>query len=614
MSKIFKTISLEERLKASQYNDISQKPNKVDQGDIDLKLIVDAKGKNSEILKAYARGRADQALPTIQAPEQKSLASYDIPFANVKFRTSINLSDRLKQPALQTTSHLPQFFLSDVYTDYIKITPFGIFEHTSDIVIANPSTKVSQGGLSPIFPVFDSLSAQGAVGVNGYYTSLVVVKQPTTDILVSQGTFFTNGAYLSQVNVENSVEPGSFNQGGTDPIAAVGLLSIQFAQGVLNVNNTLTSIVSLTTPTPALFEQKYAIARQGAEVLPINDFQQAIIISQGSVKLPTETFQIDVNPEQGSTTPTAFTFQPNRTSPVIELLQYEADRLLARFAPRVKHGSAILQVVDFSQKTFDQGESEKENTPYQSASPNLGSNSKSIEKTLTEGGDDASDTIQQLVKFPDGSTSLSDYKKISYGEIVKKVKENRTTQPALPMSSGNPAKQGQSDADTPGFINFSVTSVRDGVTVKLKPYITTLSDSFTINWNDINYVGRQDTLKAFKGVTRGLSVGFKMAALTEQDLGIIYSKLNNLVKITAIGNVDGGTYIQGPICKITLGKWFAGVYCVFNSLKIDTQPAEYTWDIDKQMPHIVDVTFDISILTDNGNRLLNASNNKFFNV
>jgi len=135
-----------------------------------------------------------------------------------------------------------------------------------------------------------------------------------------------------------------------------------------------------------------------------------------------------------------------------------------------------------------------------------------------------------------------------------------------------------------------------------------------MSWNDINYVGRQDTLKSFKGVTRGGSIGFKVAALTEADMAINFTKLNNLVKIAAMGSSGGdANYVQGPMCSITVGRWFKNTPCIFNSIKYDVQTAEYSWDIDKQMPHLVDVSLDFVILGDTSGKPLNASSNNYFN-
>jgi hypothetical protein len=153
-----------------------------------------------------------------------------------------------------------------------------------------------------------------------------------------------------------------------------------------------------------------------------------------------------------------------------------------------------------------------------------------------------------------------------------------------------------------------------GGSVKFRAFITSFSDGFNVSWNDINYVGRQDTLKAFKGVTRAGSLAFKVAAFNKADLGVCYSKLNTLGKIAAVGGpLNGGKYIAGPLCKITVGNWFTNTPCVFNSVKYDIQTADYSWDIDEEVPQLVDVSVDFAILGDVSGKSLNSSTNRYFN-
>ena len=64
----------------------------------------------------------------------------------------------------------------------------------------------------------------------------------------------------------------------------------------------------------------------------------------------------------------------------------------------------------------------------------------------------------------------------------------------------------------------------------------------------------------------------------------------------------------GPVCEITVGSWFVTAPCIFNSVKIDTQPTEYSWDTaipsepaDQNdhyfLPVVVDVSADGILLT-----------------
>ena len=161
MAKLFKTISLTERLADSDYKKNPIKPpitvnqggpindpllpiQQLNQGSIDLKdqvkfraqqpielkKIEDARKRNAEMIKLIEASRPDY-MPPIPSPfVTKPLTTFVLPRTAFKFASTMQLEDRLKQfNRVESTRHLPHFFLSDIFTDYITITKFGIFNH-----------------------------------------------------------------------------------------------------------------------------------------------------------------------------------------------------------------------------------------------------------------------------------------------------------------------------------------------------------------------------------------------------------------------------------------------------------------------------------------------------
>ena len=720
MTKLFKTISLEERLKGSSYNELPLKPGSVNQGStsiklptttkdlesIQLKLTINAQEKNSAILKSYLKTKTALSLPSIGQFNTTPISKLAIPFVNTSFRTFINLADRLSQPNLGTTKHLPQFFLADFYTGYIKVNPFGIFNHTSDVTIVLPQTTIPQGGLNPstiqftpnhtstiqpIIPIADYIASQGTVFSNGMYSSVSSILYPTSNIILQQGVMISNGVYQSMVSPTLSISPNTINQGsGVTPTNSVSVQSMYLLQGlILNMFNQLTS--PIVTQTPANI------------VLSV---PSSIVIQQ-----PIAT------PAQGGIDPTPITFTPDRSSPVLRVLAYEAQRALAFFTPRIIHGSATLRTRDFnSSYTPNQGQADLKEPPYKGyfdafvapyvspllrnelsetqaqdvllgyidwqydyVKPALYDNNKKAARYLSIeyvkiGGDlasnpntapakalgaststdDLSNYVDNNVAFPkaaapDGQGSLAEYKTLTYGQIANRaqqsvpnniqgdfrvlivtpqdVEDKRIidgTTGKAPVDRGVSSYVDNRSGYTNGLVNNSdapndlvtlkIASLVGGGSESFRAFITTFSDSFNVSWNDLNYVGRQDTLKTFKGVTRGGSIAFKIAAFNPTDLANHYRKLNNLTKIAAVGRGSGNTnYIIAPFCAITVGKWFNNTPCVFNSIKYDVQMADYSWDLDKQVPQIVDVSLDFALLGDVNGTPLNANANNYFN-
>lgn len=660
MAKLFKTISLEERLLASEYNTapIKPKPTKELEG-ASLKLTPETNKINSEIVKAYNAKRLPFNFPVIGEFTTSPISKLARPFVNTKFRSSINLADRLKQPDLGSTNHLPQFFLADFYTDYIKITPFGIFTHTSNTILQSPSLTINQGGQNPVIPTFISEVAQGLTYSNGAYYSFVNVQIPNYDSLLLQGAYLSNGVYTSVVTPPISISSQSLFQGGTNPTQTISEASIALLQGLIQDQaNNLTSLIDPPTPPTNLLE-----------------FPSIVINTPGAT------------PTQGGQDPTQITFQPERTSPILNVLKYAADRALAFFTPIVKHGSAVLRGTNFQAAVQpNQGTTPTKNPPvdgkyfdfkssqvspllsnaldaakvedvlmvwidwqYAFAKPSYFDNNTAapnyigieyvkiggqlvrnpnttLAKALgrSTGVDDLSAVVRANVKFPKSTGnegSLAQYKTLTYDQIVSRANDSSAQRPDFRKDLGISVKGGTSvnrrgtdSAASNDFVTLLIESMTGQGSVKFRSFITSFSDGWSVSWNDLNYVGRQDTLKTFKGTTRAGSLAFKAAAFNSADLQSLYSKLNKLTKIAAVGApLNGGTYIAGPLCKLTVGNWFTNTPVVFNSVKFDVQMADYSWDIDKEMPQLVDVSLDFAVLGDASGKPLNATSNDYFN-
>jgi len=713
MAKLFKTISLEDRLRGSSYNELPHVPNPVNQGSIDLKQV--DKGEklptaqlkptprrdeaNSQILKLTLVDRLTKSIQPLKVMSTKPISQIARPFVNTNFRSAISLENRLKQTTLGSTAHLPQFFLSDIFTDYITIKPFGVFNHTSNIVLTQPTTLINQGSITLKNLEFDSLIAQGTAFSNGSYTSFTHIATPTYDSLLLQGTVFSNSVYKSLVTITNSKPVGAIFQGfgtvptiaistpiisalqgpGTNPTAAVSVATVSTLQGSTTISSFSAPAGSLTGASPVTVTLPVSI--------PIT-VPSSIVITN-----------VTYNPNQGSADIVPYLFEPNRTAPILKVLKYAADRALAFFTPRIKHGSASLPTTTFQTSPFDPGNfytnpirtqaigvlkaklTEDQGSAIVTAIDdslktyisnlvretkdkkvynygNVGKPIVSDNPYIKALGKDAKDSVDTALKTPnpaqpidpnhpqiaisstegdklatsETTSVINNYKTLTYGQIQARVKSRKDgtgvrdfreelNHPTIKYISNKKPSTYKSieersplSADTKNdFIELSIKSLTGRGSVQFKSFITSFSDSFNMSWNDVNYVGRQDTLKSFKGVTRGGSLGFKVAALTEADMAINYATLNKLVKIAAIGGSGSSTnYVQGPMCSITVGRWFKNTPCIFNSIKYDIQTAEYSWDIDRKVPQLVDVSLDFVILGDISGTPLNAGNNNYF--
>jgi hypothetical protein len=133
-----------------------------------------------------------------------------------------------------------------------------------------------------------------------------------------------------------------------------------------------------------------------------------------------------------------------------------------------------------------------------------------------------------------------------------------------------------------------------------RAYITQFSDSADAKWNSVNYAGRGEEFYIYNGFTRKVSMTFKVAALSAEEMKPMYQKLNYLM-----GNLMGSyenNLLHGSLVKMTIGNWFDGQDAIINSLSY-TVPPESPWEIAINniegvepliLPHVVEVNMSFT--------------------
>ncbi len=657
MAKLFKTISLTERLADSDYKKNPIKPpitvnqggptndpllstQQLNQGSIDLKdqvkfraqqpielkKIEDARKRNAQMIKLIEASRPDY-MPPIPSPfVTKPLTTFVLPRTAFKFASTMQLEDRLKQfNRVESTRHLPHFFLSDIFTDYITITKFGIFNHESDIQIPAFTASPAKGETTVTPKEFDALLLQGTRFRNGQYISRIPIKRMPETILVSQGTFFSNGAYVSvaTIGTPTADEANFLRQGGT------------------KIRNTFKSVTEVEDP---IGEQNQGGLKPIKSLSPLlNRLLQGLFIDNAgqlrSFLVPQDPIQLGDPAVQSPLLPQPkFASQTfDQGSILLKTAEYQGDKALSILLPRIKHGSATLQRINFTSETFEQGEAILPVKDFQ----NINFNNQTLTKAQ---GEDFFAINRPAIENPPLSQLLSNeldpnQAKSLIANTIQGWRYDRTGTrqgtgtegnvrvvsqniPSAWSTSTGTVKPGKTERRSLGvtpdgaggdFITLSVQSIPQGGTVTFKALITSLSDSFSPSWNDYNYVGRQDTVKAFKGVTRSVSVGFKAVAWGNRETATtLFKKLETLAKYTSVGIPNANKYLEGPVVRVTIGNILVATLCACTSLKYEFNPAEYPWDINAKLPMLADVSMDFAVLASNNGQLLNAKTNTYY--
>jgi hypothetical protein len=159
--------------------------------------------------------------------------------------------------------------------------------------------------------------------------------------------------------------------------------------------------------------------------------------------------------------------------------------------------------------------------------------------------------------------------------------------------------------NTNDLVNFNIRAI-DGTDPSknnwmiFRAYLTQFSDGVDAKWNSVNYAGRGEDFYIYNGFSRKINIGFKVAALSAEEMKPMYQKLNYLM-----GNLMpdyNGILMRGPLVKMTVGNWLNGQDGILNSLSY-TIPQDSPWEVnmlDSQvntpgaldmmvLPHVIEV-------------------------
>jgi len=638
--KLFKTISLEERLASSEYNRL---PNKLPassntQGSPQINKSAEPQDKNSDninipqsqltlpkegiVLKGVIGVEDKQPIilkTLVQSPQAllspprlfdtTPLLDSTRPLARTLFASSISLQDRLKQSSVTNTTHLPQYFLTDLYTGYLTISPFSTLaiSDTQDIgALANPISELTILTRQDAQVTLDGrksenlvLLEQGTIVQNNTYKSLTLPEDvPSQDtILVAQGTFISNNIANSFSNIVESIPTANINQGAIE----LPIYEVAINQGIT---------LDETTPIGEL-----EIGALQGLFIDNNQIQGSVI----GINENFQTFQLTDSPTPNISLIFDTIQLSNSSTPTLNVLGYQADRALAFGSPRIKHGTTILVV-----QQYLENRTQAVNDPISIhgavvANPfTLNENDKLAQSPAI---DTAPPTPNPALIPPEYSAIVGLGNSYNQGRPTgESVLEN--TAPSV-QASTSPAADPRKDLDDPSsdtdLLTITITpeGTRFPSPIRIKAYLTAFSDGMTANWNDLKYVGRQDTLKQFTGVTRAVSFAVLMPSFNAADVTNNLNKLERIINATVVGSFNpGDNYLTGPLARLRIGG-LINSYVAFSSVKWDFDPAEATFEIDPEspargLPHLLKVSFDCAVLSTSEGRLLNGAEGNYF--
>jgi hypothetical protein len=130
-----------------------------------------------------------------------------------------------------------------------------------------------------------------------------------------------------------------------------------------------------------------------------------------------------------------------------------------------------------------------------------------------------------------------------------------------------------------------------------RAYLTDLNDGVNASWTDIKYAGRGDKFYIYEGFSRKMSVSFKVAALSHDEMKPMYQKLNFLMS-NLMPDYSSDNLMRGPLVRMTIGNYIDGQLAKLDDVSYRI-PQDSPWEIaindtELILPHIIEVTLSFT--------------------
>ena len=146
------------------------------------------------------------------------------------------------------------------------------------------------------------------------------------------------------------------------------------------------------------------------------------------------------------------------------------------------------------------------------------------------------------------------------------------------------------------LIKFRIRDAINGKWIIFPAYLEDISDNSSAEYTTEKYIGRPDAVHIYNGFTRNISLSFKVAALSRNDLPVIWEKLNALKGLTTptfkkFVSLDKELRPVSPYVYLTIGDMFNNTPGYFSSVNVQVNNT-VSWEISDgvQYPHVADVS------------------------
>jgi hypothetical protein len=146
----------------------------------------------------------------------------------------------------------------------------------------------------------------------------------------------------------------------------------------------------------------------------------------------------------------------------------------------------------------------------------------------------------------------------------------------IPYGNREEAKHLGKTEEELDFVPFRFEDM-SGNLIVFRALLSAITDTFTPNYAEQKYIGRPDKVYVYTGTDRAISFTFNIYPKSDQELSVLWDKMNYLAGLTYPTWDDTGMGMIAPFCKLTIGDMYRNTPGYLSGLTYTVQDTG-TWE------------------------------------
>ncbi len=136
----------------------------------------------------------------------------------------------------------------------------------------------------------------------------------------------------------------------------------------------------------------------------------------------------------------------------------------------------------------------------------------------------------------------------------------------------------------------------DAKPVHFRAFLSSIKENIKPEFNEQRYIGRTERFVTYGGAKRTANFEFNIVAFGQSEVYVVWERINYLTGMTFPVKASNNGFMVPPLFKLTIGGIYEEQPCYIETLDYDFLDNTITFDIEKEVPQVVNVKMNVVLL------------------